>query len=111
MALMHSTKRLSSMLACAPLLGLALAGCSSSDDPSDVVTEEDIIALDALIDADADAAAAAGQVGEPAELLAEARREADKVRADLAAVHDLWKQVAKGAPGSRSTEAGRPVGV
>jgi hypothetical protein len=87
---------------------LALAGCSGGDTGAgadDEVTNEDVVDLGDLITADPDKAAAAAMVGDPATLLAEAKREAEVARGDVSAVFKFIHEVASGAP----TKTGKTV--
>lgn len=77
---------------------LALAGCSSDAADEGDVTAEDVVDLGDLIAKDTDAAAAAAQVGDPATLLAEAKKQGDLARGDVAAVFDFVRKAAEGEP-------------
>jgi hypothetical protein len=76
-------------------------GCSSEGSDADAITDEDIVDLGDLVTADSDKAAAAEQIGDPATLLAEAKREAEVARGDVAAVFDFLRQAAEGEPTKR----------
>src|SRR5688572_19786895 len=77
---------------------LALAGCSGGDPSEDGIGEADIVDLGDLITDEADAAAAAAQIGDPATLRAEARRQAGIAREDVGAVFKFLREAAAGQP-------------
>ncbi len=89
---------------------VALAACGGNDtnnEPTDAITEADIVDLGDLLQQDPDAAAAAEMVGDPATLLAEGKRQADTARKDVAAVFDFIKQAAAGEPTAKGMVGGR----
>jgi hypothetical protein len=90
---------------------LALAGCSSgAPEEGDEITSDDVVDLGDLITQDPDAAAAAAQIGDPATLLAEGRREAGIARGDVGAVFDFLRKAAEGEPTRRGVNP-RPNAV
>ena len=78
---------------------LASVGCGGDPEPAPAVEEiaqEDVVELGDLLTPDSDAAAAAEVIGDPAVLLAEAKKQGEKARMDVAAVLDFVKQLAAG---------------
>lgn len=89
---------------------VALVACGGNDannEPSDEISDADIVELGDLLQQDPDAAAAAEMVGDPATLLAEGKRQAEVARKDVAAVFDFIKQATAGAPTAKGMAGGR----
>ncbi|MDI1443400.1 hypothetical protein [Polyangium sp. 6x1] len=87
---------------------LALAGCGGNSEPepsADPIADDEIVDLGDLIQQDQDAAAAAEVVGDPATLLAEGKKQGDKVRSDVAAVMSFIKEAAQGEPARKGVTA------
>lgn len=93
---------------------VALVGCGGDPEPApaaEEITQDDVVDLGDLIVKDADPAAAAEKIGDPATLRAEADRQGEKARADVARVLGFVKDLAAGAPTSKGTRAdGSPYG-
>lgn len=81
---------------------MALAACGGDPEPAgpaaDEITQEDVVDLGDLITQDADAAAAAEVIGDPATILKEAKKQGESARKDVAAVLDFVKQLTADAP-------------
>jgi hypothetical protein len=88
---------------------LALAGCGggkTDDDPqADPITQDDLADIGDLITQDPDAAAAAEMIGDPATMLAEGKRQAEKARGDVAAAINFLKDATSGEPVMRGATA------
>ena len=88
---------------------MALAACGGDPEPAgpaaDEITQDDVVDLGDLITQDADAAAAAEVIGDPATLLKEAKRQGESARMDVAAVLDFVKQLTAEAPARKGARA------
>jgi hypothetical protein len=87
---------------------VALAGCGGDPEPAPAVeeiTQDDVVDLGDLIAQDLDPAAAAEMVGDPATMLAEAKRQGEKARTDVVRVLGFVKELGTGEPTRKGARA------
>ena len=89
---------------------LVVAGCGGGGNPepdftADPIADEEIVDLGDLITPDPDAAAAAEVIGDAATMLAEGKKQGEKVRSDVAAVLQFIKEAAQGEPTKKGVTA------
>ncbi len=85
---------------------VACGGAEPDPDPAvQEIAQEDVVELGDLITQDPDASAAAEMTGDPAIMLAEAKKQGEKARGDVAAVLGFVKQLAAEAPVMKGAKA------